>query len=787
MNKPINREVIDDDLVLTTSHWGAFSARARNGRIVEIVPFADDPAPTPMINGFTEFYDHATRVRRPAVRESWMRHGPGACPERRGVDPFVEVSWDEALDLVAAELADARAKGGNRSIFGGSQGWASAGRFHHAQTQLKRFLNCFGGFMDQRNGYSHGAANVVLPHIVGDLQMVRGPSTSWPAIIENASIFVSFGGITQKNSQILSGGFGQHSLPRWVAGLKERGTRIVSIAPIRADMVGELDAEWWPIVPNTDTALMLALSHTLLSEGLHDRRFLDTYCVGFDKVSDYLTTGRDGKPFDAEWAAQITQLNAEDIRQLARDLVRQRSFIAVSWSLQRGDNGEQTYWAALTLGAMIGQMGNPGCGVGFGYGAGAGTVGSPSLRVKAPELPKLTNPTKSYIPSARVADLLLRPGETLEYNGMKIELPHTRVVYWCGGNPFHHHQDLNRLVRALRTPRAFFVNESVWAPVARYADIVLPATTTLERNDLGSSSKDNYLFAMKKVVPPLAESRADHDIFVDLAERLGIKDAFTEGLDEFGWLRRMYEIPRQSAESKGVKMPEFDEFWQQGYFKFPELSAPYISFGDFRKDPAAHPLKTPSGRIELFSERVASFGYQECPGHAFWAEPREWLGADLAKRFPLHLISNQPQNRLHSQLDRVGVSQASKINGREPMRINPADAAARGIKDGDIVRLFNDRGSCLAGAILDDLLRPSVVALSTGAWFDPTDLTQATSLDAHGSVNVLTHDLGTSRLSQGPAAHSTLVQVEKFDGPLPPVKINEPPSFATSSPRQTGS
>jgi biotin/methionine sulfoxide reductase len=786
MNQPIDHSLIEDDLVLTTSHWGAFSARARNGRIVEVIPFPDDPAPTPMIAGFTDFYDHPTRVRRPAVRESWLRHGAGAYPERRGVDPFVEVSWDEALGLVASELTDAREKGGNTSIFGGSQGWASAGRFHHAQTQLKRFLNCFGGFMDQKNGYSHGAANVVLPHIVGDLQMVRGPSTSWPAIIENASIFVSFGGITQKNSQILSGGFGQHSLPRWVAGLKERGVRIVSIAPIRDDMVTELNSEWWPIIPNTDTALMLSLAHTLLTEGLHDRHFLETCCVGFDKVSNYLMKGRSGKPFDAQWAAQITQLNAEHIRQLARDLVCQPSFVAVSWSLQRADNGEQTYWAALTLGAMIGQMGLPGRGVGFGYGAGAGTVGSPSLRVKAPELPKLSNPTKSYIPSARVADLLLKPGELLEYNGMKIQLPHTRVVYWCGGNPFHHHQDLNRLVRALRTPRTFIVHESVWAPVARYADIVLPATTTLERNDLGSSSKDNYLFAMKKVLPPLAESRADHDIFVDLAERLGIKDTFTEGLDELGWLRRMYEGPRENAKSKGVQMPEFEEFWRQGYFKFPELGTPYVSFGEFRKDPVAQPLKTPSGRIELFSERVAAFGYDECPGHACWTEPREWLGSDLAKRFPLHLISNQPKTRLHSQLDRVGVSQASKISGREPMRINPADAAVRGIKDGNVVRLFNDRGSCLAGAILDDSLRRGVVELSTGAWFDPIDPAQLNSLDCHGSVNMLTHDLGTSRLSQGPAAHSTLVQVERFDDPIPPLRISEPPHFAVRSSQKTG-
>ena len=461
-----SRSAADGDLVLTGSHWGTFQARVRNGRIVEILPFEHDPAPTSMLAGLGESYDHATRVRRPAVRRSWLDDGPGAHPERRGTEPFVEVSWDEALTLVASELADARAIGGNTSIFGGSQGWASAGRFHHAKTQIKRFLNCFGGFTDQVNGYSHGAANVVLPHIVGGLEMVRGPSTSWPAIIDNAALLVSFGGIAPKNAQVLSGGCGEHSHQRWIAGLRQNRVRIVSVSPICDDMEEELGAEWWPIVPGTDTALMLALAHTLLEDGLHDRAFLATHCAGFDRVEAYLRTGRDGKGFDADWAAAITEIDAPHIRELARSLARQRSFIAVSWSLQRADNGEQTYWAAITLAAMLGQIGLPGGGVGFGYGSGAGTVGSPSLKVKAPELPGLRNPTGSIIPAARVSDLLLRPGEALEYNGKILTLPETRLVYWCGGNPFHHHQDLNRLVRALRRPRAFVVHESVWTPAA---------------------------------------------------------------------------------------------------------------------------------------------------------------------------------------------------------------------------------------------------------------------------------------------------------------------------------
>jgi biotin/methionine sulfoxide reductase len=769
----------DGTSVLTGSHWGIFWARASNSRITEITPFEHDPNPTHMLQGLAESYDHATRVQRPAIRESWLRLGPGASPERRGAERFVEVGWDEALDIVASELRHAREAGGNQSIFGGSQGWSSAGQFHHAKTQLKRFLNCFGGFTDQINGYSYGAANVVVPHLVGDLQMMTGPSTSWPSIIENTTLLLSFGGIAPKNAQVLSGGCGEHSLPRWIDGLKSRGVRVISVSPIRDDMPSDLGAEWHAIVPNTDTALMLALAHTLLETGQYDGAFLERYCVGFDKVANYLRSGRDGASFDAEWAAAITQLDAAWIRTLANELARQRSFIAVSWSLQRADNGEQTYWAAMTLAAMLGQIGLPGGGIGFGYGSGAGTVGSPSRRVAPPRLPGLKNPTGSYIPASRVSDLLLHPGEPLDYNGSVITLPKTELIYWCGGNPFHHHQDLNRLVKALRRPRAFVVHESVWAPIARYADIVLPATTTLERNDISSSSKDRYLFAMHKVVPAFAEARNDRDIFVQLAERLGIAGAFTEGLDEFGWLRRMYGDTVRSAAGKSIRMPDFDEFWSAGYFRFPEQDSPFISFADFRRDPEQAPLKTPSGRIELFSDKVASFGYQECPGHAVWREPREWLGSALAKRFPLHLISNQPKHRLHSQLDPVGVSKGNKVSDREPVYINPSDAAKRGLQDGDIARLFNDRGSCLAGVVISDALRPGVVQLSTGAWFDPLDPSQAGSLDVHGSVNVLTHDHGTSRLAQGPAAHSALVEVEKYQGTLPPVKVHDAPDFAT--------
>ncbi len=200
-----------------------------------------------------------------------------------------------------------------------------------------------------------------------------------------------------------------------------------------------------------------------------------------------------------------------------------------------------------------------------------------------------------------------------------------------------------------------------------------------------------------------------------------------------------------------------------------------VLFGDFRENPEKHPLSTPSGKIEIFSETIESFGYDDCAGHPRWYEPDEWLGGPRASQFPLHLIANQPKTRLHSQLDHGAASQASKIQGREPIRMHPDAAAARGVSAGDVVRVFNDRGACLAGVIVDLDLRSDVVQLSTGAWYDPLDPADPDSLCVHGNPNVLTPDIGTSSLSHGCTGQHVLVQIEKFDGALPPVKAFDPP------------
>jgi biotin/methionine sulfoxide reductase len=283
---------------------------------------------------------------------------------------------------------------------------------------------------------------------------------------------------------------------------------------------------------------------------------------------------------------------------------------------------------------------------------------------------------------------------------------------------------------------------------------------------------------MRQVVAPHAQSRNDYDVFAAVAERLGAGARFTENRTEMEWIRHLYESWWEKAVGRGGWVPpQFDEFWEKGIVEIPaeQTHADVVLYDAFREDPSRAPLNTPSGRIEIFSETIAEFGYDDCPGHPAWMEPQEWLGAPAAARYPLHLIANNPKTRLHSQLDMGDYSRSSKIAGREPIRLHPDDAARRGIRDGDVVRVFNDRGSCLAGAVVTDAIRPGAAQLSTGAWYDPLDPADPNSMCVHGNPNVLTFDRGTSRLGQGCSGQHALVEVERWTGELPPIRAYDPP------------
>lgn len=773
-------------LVPNHSHWGAFLAEVENGRVVGVRPFARDPDPSPLIEAIPAAVHSPTRIARPMVRAGWLAQGGDRAPgqgagsgEGRGREPFVPVSWERALDLVASELARVKRDYGHDAIMGGSQGWGSAGIFHDARTQVRRFLAAFGGFVDQASNYSFGAALVFLPHVLGSAQAVAGPLTSWSSIARHGRLMVLFGGANPKNLQVVKGGCGAHGNRESLASLARAGVEVVNVSPIREDGPDAVAPEWIPIRPNTDTAMLLALAHTLVAERLHDEAFLARYCTGFERVRPYLMGESDGRPKNADWAAEITGVPADTIRALARRMAATRTIVTASWSLQRAEHGEQAYWAVILLAACLGQIGLPGGGFGFGYGSNGG-IADPPMAFKPPAMDTLANPLAKAIPAARIADCLRDPGVRYDFNGRSSTFPDIRLVYWAGGNPFHHHQDINRLRAAWRRPETIIVHEPWWTATARHADIVLPATTTLERNDIGCAPRDRFVIAMHKAIDPVGEARSDFSIFADLARRLGCADTYAEGRDEAGWLRHLYERWRAGVRTNVAAIPDFDRFWSEGFFEIPPGGEDYVLFADFRADPDARRLATPSGRIELYSDRIASFGYDDCPPHPTWLAPGEWLGAAEAKTFPLHLVSSQPRDRLHSQMDPGPVSAAGKIAEREAVAINPHDAAARGIADGDVVRVYNARGACLAGAQISDAVRPGVLRLSCGAWYDPaTDDDGA--LCVHGNANMLTRDRGSSKLAQGPTSATTLVEVERWTGPAPRVRAFEPPLITAAA------
>jgi biotin/methionine sulfoxide reductase len=752
------------------THWGPVVVTTDGPDSIQIEPHIIDPDPAPFIQSMRQATH--SRVARPAIRKSWLDNGPGSHPERRGKEPFIEVSWDTAFDHAASELARVRDTYGHASIFGGSYGWGSAGRFHLPAAQVARFMRLFGGCTDVWGTYSSTATEAIIPYVLGMPYFIaQARLTSWSSIASNTELFVCFGGLRVTNAMVSYTGQGPHGTRAWMKRAHSRGITFLNVSPLRDDINAEFSPRWLAPRPGTDVALMAALIHTLVADITHDVDFLNRYCAGWPTLEAYLTGSSDGITKDANWAASITGLEAATIRALAREMREKRTLINVTYSMQRQDHGEQPYWMAIALAAALGQIGLPGGGFAFYFGS-AGNPGRGTASTRIPGLPVPKRPQGLPIISvSRVSELLeAQAGEPFEANGVSDQYPDTRLVYWCGGNVFHHHQDLNRLLRAWERPETIIVHEPFWTPMAKRADIVLPATTPLERSDLGNA--ETHLLATTPVLDAFGEARDDYAIFAGLANRLGFGETFTEGRSADEWIEHLYAKFRGDSN----ETPDFATFQRTGTLAHdgPKMGESLQDFlADFRSDPDGCPLGTPSGRIELYSQTIAGYGYDDCPGHPTWLEPYERLGSEMSATYPLHLTSNQPASRLHSQYDHGEASLATKTDGREPCRLHPDDALARGITNGTVVKLFNDRGACLAVAEVTDMVMPGVVQLSTGAWYDPDE----SGLCKAGNPNVLTRDKGTSMLSQGPTAHTCLIQIEPYAGKAPKVTAHHLPEL----------
>ncbi|WP_104402519.1 trimethylamine-N-oxide reductase TorA [Vibrio penaeicida] len=766
------------------SHWGAFRAHIYGGKVQEIKPLEMDSHPTDMLNGIKGIIYSPSRVRYPMVRLDWLKKHKYSA-DTRGNNRFIRVTWDEALDLFYRELERVQKDYGPWALHAGQTGWRQTGQFHSCTSHMQRAVGMHGNFITKVGDYSTGAGQTIMPYVLGSTE-VYAQGTSWSEILEHSDNIILWANDPVKNLQVGWNCETHESFP-YLEQLKEKVAKgeinVLSVDPVKNKTQRYLQNDHLYINPMTDVAFMLAVAHTLYKEDLHDKEFIKTYCLGFDPFIQYvLGETKDKVEKTPEWAAEICGVEADKIREFARMLVSGRTQILFGWCIQRQEHGEQPYWAGAVVAAMVGQIGLPGGGVSYGHHYSG--IGVPSTGFAAPGgfprnldqgmKPKWDN--KDYngysrtIPVARWIDCLLEPGKEIRYNGSKVKLPDYKMMVISGNNPWHHHQDRNRMKKAFRKLQTVVTIEFAWTATCRFSDIVLPACTQWERNDIDvyGSYSGRGLVAMQKLVDPLFQSRTDFDIFTELTRRFGRHKEYTRGMDEMEWVRSLYEDCRNANKAK-FDMPEFDEFWEKGVLDF-GTGKPWVRHADFRKDPEINALGTPSGFIEISSRTIGRMGYEHCQDHPMWFEKTERShGGPGSEKHPYWLQSCHPDKRLHSQMcESEEFRSTYAVQGREPVYINPVDAKAKGIKDGDLVRVFNDRGQLMAGAVVTDSYPQGVIRIEEGAWYGPLNEKEG-AICTYGDPNTLTQDIPTSELAQATSANTCIVDFEKFSGKVPPV------------------
>lgn len=760
-------------LIPHATHFGAFNAEVdKNGKILRVIPHESDGHPSPIIDAIIDRTYSDTRVKYPCIRKSFLE-GKNT-PELRGKEPFVRVSWDKAIELVLKNLKSTPIE----NIFNASYGgWGHVGKLHNCNSVAGRFFNtALGGHIGTDGEYSNGAAGKVNTTIIGDLE-VYSLQTSHEIILKNTKTYILWGTDLYKCNQI-DFVVANRGNDEYYKKYAKSDIKFILIDP-QFNQTGDLlGAKWIKIRPNTDIALAMGIMHYLYKSKKYDKKFIDTYTDGFDKFLPYLLGKSEDKiEKTPKWASVITGIPEKTIIDLANTMVTDRTFIASNWSMQRAEHGEQADWTLITLASMIGQIGLPGGGIGFSmHYAGGGQAFSGG---RCPVgLPQGKNKLDVNIPASRVSEAILNPGKEINFKGKKMIYPKVDLLYVVGASVLGHHPDTNELIKAFRTLKCLVVQEPWWTPLAKMADIILPSTTTLERDDIsfGGSYSQNWVYAMKKVVEPIGESRDDYDIFEEMAAKISDKahKKFTGGKTKKEWLESFIN------KSDVVNEMTFEEFWKKGSYKFetPQEAYEFVRHADFREDPIANKLRTQSGKIQIYSQKFADFNLKDFKGHPIWIEPSEWLGnKQLTKEYPFHLLSPHPRWRVHSQLDNTWLRNMYKIQGREPVFINTNDAKKLGIKHGEVVEVFNNRGRLLAGAFVTDNIMSGVLSIQEGAWYDPENLYDEIPRCNAGHVNVLTSSRPTSQMAQATSVNTCLAGIKKIREVIKPYKSITPPEI----------
>lgn len=682
------------------------NAHVQDGRIVHISTdqrrWNPEHPPLPACArgvGQIERTYHPDRLQYPM-----RRTGP------RGSGQFERISWDEALDTVAREMLRIRETYGNAAILDGSRSGSLS--MLHGRAAAQRFLYMFGGCSELWSSMSCEAEVFAVRMTYGTADYKS--SGREPTDYVNSKYILMLGWSPS------DGTFGTGTMP-YLKHAKQGGTRIVCVDPRRTNTSRQVADEHVFIRPSTDAAALIAMAYVIVTENLHDQAYCDRYVLGFDEAHlpdgapagasyrSYLLGETDGVPKTPEWAAPITGVPAETIRRLAIEFATSKpAAIQMGYAPGRTLYGEHAHRSAYALAAITGSVGIPGGNSGCSNGA----TGRTGVR----GLPAGKNPIKAQVSSPLLADLLARG----KAGGYPADI---KMIYAAGGNIFNQAPNAAKIAASLDGVEFIVGQDHFLTPTARHADIVLPATTFWERNDVHVpwAGAGHYAIYMRQAIEPMYECRHDIDIFEDLSRRVGI-NGYNDKSEE-AWLR---ELTRDA-------ISDYDQFTAQGVARFP-APAEAVAFARQIRDPDTHRFGTPSGKIEIYSTLLAAkpdyYGLGVIPPIPMWIAP----GADEADAgYPLELCSSKSRARTHS------------IHGNQPLLnrvdpdtiwINPEDARARGIADGQTVRVFNPAGATVLPAEVTDRIARGVVSMKEGRWFTP----DGAGTDTEGCANAVTLD-----------------------------------------------
>jgi anaerobic dimethyl sulfoxide reductase subunit A len=634
------------------------------------------------------------------IKQPLLRTGP------RGTGAFREVSWDEALDQVAGRLAEIKARYGAQAILGLGGTGSIRGALHNSRSLTARFLNLFGGCTWPEGNYSFNAAAFAVPYVLGTLEAGIDAAT-----LQSSNLIVLWG------ANIADTRMGSDTEAH-VQAARARGIEVIVIDPRRSRTARNLGNQWIPVLPGTDTALMQAVLYVLLEDGLVDRAFVQRYSTGFEALERHVLGSDDGVAKTPKWAEGVCGTPAATIVQFARQYGHSRPAALIpGWSIQRTIGGEEACRMAIALQVATGNLGIRG-------GSSGSPLWSALLTPRMGEIGMPKFPAGSTVPKYRWPDAVLEGKQ----GGYPADI---QAIYSVGGNWLVQGSDIQKNIRAFSQVELAICHDYALTPTARYCDMVLPATTFLERDDIVFPSTGNYLLFSNQAVPPVPESKDDYAIFCALAERLGFLDEFSEGRDAEAWLGHF------AADSD---VQDYDKFRATGLYLAQDQLR--VGLSEFVANPEAQPLSTPSGKVELSSAAYAETGYAAIPESRI-------LGATGS--YPLRLVTPHPRFRIHSQ---YGSIPWFKEREQQALWIHPQDADERGIESEQMVSVTSPEGKLQITARVTEDIMPGVVCLIEGVW----PVFEVDGTEVAGAANVLTSTEPTLP-SQSSRTHSVLVQV----------------------------